>query len=582
MALRRTARHRRLARVNDENDSRPAPEEELTAGLPPPDDIAPDDPLPSGRRLSRDSRMLGLACVGLGVVLRTVQLGRREVFGDEFATLSAISTPALALWPSPESAMEPLLPLYHAAARWWMSFHDIAARPLSDLTPAGGIAGREWLLRVPSAVFGAAALAMFYRHAGRYLRGTAFVVAMVFAALNPTLVQAAMDATPVALLALAVVMAHHFGVRALDEGGRWPWLAWGVSTAVGLLAHPAFWALTASQCAFAAFRKKSPKPVAAGARIGLGLCAAVALQAGWLLSRRFTPNAPVIDDGLRGLVSAALGDFERHGTPQFTRAIMYLLVLLGLALALAFHRVRTLEASAVPSHVGFIDQTQDVVGTWRGLSLASYLGYQWTTCLGPVLLVMVAGGLNPRLHIGPAHLIPALPALAVLLGTGLDFIPRAGGKAIPGAMLVVLMGWYDFQTLRDPGYGVKRAFGTIREMKFAADRDMVVFSGTKSLAAPLGVYSSTAYPSIGVRTPETSAEATAARDRVTSATAGKARVFAILHDDLYEVEKRRFASGVRDALTPERGWTPVELKGGDRFRILSPWAGTELRVYTRR
>ena len=106
-----------------------------------------------------------------------------------------------------------------------------------------------------------------------------------------------------------------------------------------------------------------------------------------------TSEAPFIDL-LRGLVAVVLGNFPRYGywDRYFIRAIMYIFIVVALALSFVYYRKRAAEATFLPENVLWIDETQDVVGKWNRLSLASFLMFQWVAFLVPAVCVMILGG----------------------------------------------------------------------------------------------------------------------------------------------------------------------------------------------
>lgn len=534
------------------------------AGIPFRDDDLPELHVPSSPRLPREGVLLGMVCLALAAVLQFLRLGRREVFSDEFYTLDVLAGGLTESYP--DAIFSGHLPLYYWLMEGWSRLADIAA------------VESEWLLRLPSALFALLTCVVFFFHARRYLRGIAFAVAMLLIALNPVLVAAAHDATPFALLALTVALTHHYGVRALDEGGPRTWVPWALCVALGSLTHPLFWFLPIAQFAFALTRpQRTPRPfyVISIAGIALALAAAVAavLYSEAHFPKRLDVRPPAIDDLIKGLVAVTLGDFPRHGVNSFFRAVMYLLFLVSIGLSAAYYRVRAMEASAMPEGIGWIDQTQDVVGTWRRLSLSSFLAYQWFTFLIPAAAALFLGTFVPRYDLDPEQLIICLPSLAVLLATGVDFAHRRGGKLSLALAFVLVMAYYDLRAITFHGYGVRLAHKLIKNEGFNPDEDVLVFSATSEIERTVRRYLNHLDP-IGLPAPETEQEDIEIQQKARQVAEGRKRVFAIYHRDRRRVNKRDLAP-VRTAFSEGNGW-----KVDNKWDI-SPEADSELRVYER-
>lgn len=520
--------------------------------------------LPTTRRLTREGFVLGMICLALAAVLLFLRLGRREVFSDEFFTLQAITEGVTDDFLG--SVFFGHLPLYYWIMQGWHQAVGVVE------------AGRETLLRLPSAFFALLTCVGFFFHARRYLRGLTFAVAMLLVALNPILVASGHDATPFALLALFVVLTHHYGVRALDEGGARTWGPYAVLAVVGALIHPFFWFLLIAQFLFALARpRRTPKPFYAVAIVGVALGIVAAMAAVYYsesyFPKRLDVRPPAIDDLIKGLVALTLGDFPRHGANSFFRALMYLLFLVGLGLSVSYYKVRSIEASAMPEGVGWIDQTQDVVGTWRRLSLSSFLAYQWVTFLVPAAAALFLGTFAPRYDLDPEQLLVCLPGLAVLIATGIDFAPGRGGKLTMALLFVVIMAYYDLRVLMFQGYGVRHALKLIENEDYEKGRDLLVYSDPGDIRRTVERYLAPLEP-LPLPAPDTPEEAAATEELTAGLAAGKQKVFAIYHEDRVELHKRKYAP-VRDALRPAKGW-----KNTEKW-TLSPEEDSELRIYER-
>ncbi len=541
------------------------------SSLPDPEEFFPlsDEPeelpeymAPSAPRLGREGVALGVICLALAAVLQFLRLGHREIFEDEFFTLQALAGESKESFVN--SLLQGHLPLYYWMLEGWSRLTDIAS------------AGRETLLRLPSALCAFLTCAVFFFHARRYLRGMAFAVAMLLMALNPILVAAAHDATPFALMALAAALTHHFGVRALDEGGWRTWIPYVLSALLGALTHPLFWFLPTAQFAFALTRpRRTPRPfyvvAVLGAAVATGAATAAILYSETYFPQRLDVRAPAIDDLIKGLVGLTLGDFMRHGVNSFFRAVMYLLFLSSLGLSVAYYRVRSMEASAMPEGVGWIDQTQDVVGTWKRLSLSSFLAYQWFTFLIPAAATLFLGTFAPRYDLDPEQLLVCLPSLAVLLAVGVDFARRRGGKLILALSFVLIMAYYGMEAITFRGYGVRHAIKLIDNEGYDAGKALLVYSAPGKIEPALLRYRDDK-ETMGIEAPETPEHAAEIQSRTLRVAEGREEVFAVYHDDRQTINKKVYAP-VRDAFSPQFGW---EL---EKKWTLSRELDTELRVY---
>src|SRR5690606_37776442 len=109
-----------------------------------------------------------------------------------------------------------------------------------------------------------------------------------------------------------------------------------------------------------------------------------------------------------------------------------------IALSVQYYRKRTAEAMAMPDNVVWIDETQDVVGRWKRLSLRAFLLFQWVAFVVPLLGLFFLGGFVQGFRLTPEMLLIILPALTVLMAMGIDAAPKEGALAL-GLLLILAM-----------------------------------------------------------------------------------------------------------------------------------------------
>ncbi len=514
---------------------------------------------PTPRKIGRETLLIILVCLGVSALLRFVALGRRDLYGDEYFGLDYITNPRPNLF---HEIFHGHLPLYYEILRGW-----------------GKIVGtaNDALLRAPSAVFALAACVAFTVFASRFLRGLAFVLCLVGFALNPALVHSANEVSSYALLSLFVVGSHYYAIRALDENEQRHWVSWSLVSALGALTHPFFWFVLLGQFFFALIRpKKTPRSFVIVAATGTLVIIALMLFGVVYAKKHFSGfdvDAPSVADLARGLVSATVGEFPRYryGERVFVRAILYLFVLAALVLSWVYYRIRQAEAEALPEHVMWVDETQDVLGHWRRLSLASFLLYQWVTFLVPAIAIMLVGGFSSGHPLRPEFFIVSLPPLLVLLACGIDAAPGRPGTIVMGLLFVLFMTTYNFLGLSDPGYGLKEAVKRIRNADYTAQSDAFLVVSPGGLERGLARY----MEGLAFTEMRPPSNPDACDKQLQEKTNGKQRAFVLYHDDFRRIGKSdrslvREWFGVRkDKWDTDKKWT------------LSEAEKTELRIYVR-
>ncbi|MCX7018136.1 MAG: glycosyltransferase family 39 protein [bacterium] len=530
------------------------------SGTPPGDAMQERIAREESRRIPRDQLLMGAIFLALAAVLRLVFISQREIFGNEYFTIAFMSEA------QPRARSEPILsimygqlPLYYEMIRLWGQFTDTSS---------------EWLLRLPSALFGLLACGAFFMFARRYLRGIAFAVCLAGFTLNPTLIAVSDQTNSFALLSLWVVLSNYYCIRALDEDGRRNWVFYGIFSALGAVTHPLFWFVLLSQFVFAVARpRKTPHPYLLFSLAGIFICIlmmiSAAIYAEQYLPRKVDVQAPAIDDLARGLVAVTLGNFPRYGSREFVTAVMYLFLIVALILGYFYYRMRAKEAAALPDNIVWVDETHDVVGNWKRLSLASFLAYQWAAFGVPALCIMMLGSFSPDVRLHPEYFIVCLPPLLILVAAGIDAAPGVIGKGVMIVIFAAFMVCYNYLGLTDPGYGVRIAFDRLKQEEFNPQKDALLFINYSGLEKPVERYSG------GVKFTEFNKqmriEDTASRlDQVTS---GTDQVFVFYHDD-----SRRIGKDIR---SPAREWFAMSKFKHDSKWDLSQAAKTELRVYKR-
>jgi mannosyltransferase len=157
----------------------------------------------------------------LGAVLRFATLGVQAYHHDEIVTASRVLRVGLGHAMDAVGFSESAPPLYYALAWFW--------------TQATGTS--EWGLRSLSALAGVATIPVVYL-IGRELRGRSTgLLAAALVAVNPMLLWYSQEARAYSLLALFCSLSLLFTVRAVRDGERRDFRAWGVFSALALATH---------------------------------------------------------------------------------------------------------------------------------------------------------------------------------------------------------------------------------------------------------------------------------------------------------------------------------------------------------
>jgi len=521
----------------------------------------------AAKKSRRDWLMLVGVSFVIAAVLRVVRIDYREFFGNEFLTLNILGGGGPEVFLG--RALDGAVSIYHVFMKAWAGLFG---------------SGQEWVLRVPSVVFGLAACVIFFLFSHRYLRGTALAICLLIFAMNPVLLATSIDASPYALLSLFVTVAHYFAIRSLDKGGVANWVVYGSSILGGILTHPLFLLILPAHFIFALLRgRRTPKVFALLSVLGLVALVGLAISASAYAQNNFPDSVsvrtPSSSNLIKGLVSVALGDFNRYDNSDsndFVRGIMYLFVFLCILLSVQYYRKRTAEAMAMPENVVWIDETQDVVGTWNRLSLRAFLLFQWFAFAAPLIGLIGLSAVAPSFRIVPEMMVIILPALAVLMAMGIDAAPKEGALAL-GLLLILVMANYDMQVLRDTGYGVKRATDIVREQKFNPDRDLFLYTEPDDIEKAVALYRGN-LPATAIPGFSNHKQFAATQQALAEMAPRYERIFVFYHDDRKSLGKTEERSPLREWFreSSENNFTEIE-----DWKKLSEAENTELRLYER-
>ncbi len=538
--------------------------------------------LSAPRNSSREAWAIGGICLVLAVVLRVIRVSYRELFGDELWTVSLLQHPQLG-----GSLLDRV---FHGHLPFYYDFMALWTSVIGGLNPLS-----VGVLRAPSVVFGLLTFVAFIFFAQRYLKGLAFAVCVIAFAMNPILVASSNHVAPFALLGLFTVLSNYFCIRGLDEGGKRNWSLWAVFSVLGALTHPFFWFLLAGQFVFGLMRpRRTPRPFyvlsIVGVLAAISTTLWAALYAGSHYPRSVDVATPVIDDMARALVSVLLGDLPRYGynNKAFLQAVLYLFVLVTLVLSVFYYRRRAEEAAAMPENVVFIDMTQDVVGFWTRLSLASFLLFQWITFIVPALGIWMVGSYASDMTLEPEYFLICLPSLVILIAAGIDATRPSSSTSIGaswrrwvavglGLVFTIIMAIYTTMALTDHGFGLQKAAGRMVDKEFDRTRDALVIANVRGMenAVSLHLAEQGFVPDVMLRGKE---QPTEINDLMTSAIRGKNRIFVFYHNDY-----RRVGRGERSFM---REWVRDQSNAGIISTDYDKWAmsrpeGTELQLYRR-
>lgn len=420
------------------------------------------------RRLTLPEFVVAAILIVCGVLLRTVHIVFREMFGGEFQTLDYLQGNIGSV-----DVMRGMMPLYY----WLMNVWTMIVGMDNDL-----------LLRLPSVVFGLLTLATFYLCAQRFMRGAVFTGALLVFCLNPILIGISNQATPYALLGFLATLSCYYTMVALNKGGERNWIGMGVTAVLGFLTHPVFLFLVFGQMLFVAFRPaRRPKALWVTSIVSIGVVLAAMLSFALMGQdnlKHVEGNIPALDDVTYGLVAMICGDFNRYWNTEFVRAVLYFAVFASLFVSGQYYWRRQEEDNSLPEGVVWIDDTADIVQKWRRLTLASFLRLQWLMFGVPVFSLFIIACFVDGVAIRPEFFIVCLPAFAVLFAAGVDYAPGRYTRHVLTGLIGVIMVVYGVNTVADNGYGVERLSRKLADNSFDASKDKLLIAYYRESIAP--------------------------------------------------------------------------------------------------
>ena len=355
---------------------------------------------------------LAVAALGLGLL----KLPGTSLWGDELFSVQLVSTPWPVFWQF-VSAHEANMVLYHLVLRAWIGLAGVL-----------GLAPDEVIVRVPSVLFGAAAVVLVYAIGLRWWGRTVGIVAAVLLMLNQLQLLAAREARAYSLEVLLVCLGWYALLAAVasDRPARRWWFVFAVTMSLALYAHLFSGLVLVAQA--------------------LAVAALLLLPTEWRASARRSLPAAIASFGAVGLAALPLAVYTlRHGptNPQIGPAgigeVARLVwnvaghdvifgVALGAAVALAFAVI----ARAARARVS---------GRTVALAPASALAC-WL--IVPVALSYVATQPRLNLHLFAwGYLVVVVPALCVLAAIGVSAVRS---QLVRAAMIVALVTGAAFAT----------------------------------------------------------------------------------------------------------------------------------------
>jgi mannosyltransferase len=155
----------------------------------------------------------------LAAVLRLAFLGHKSLWLDEAATFT-LSTSSL-----------------HAFAReWWSREANATAYYMLERVWLH-LGHSEWMLRLPSAVFGIVAVPAIYVFAKRVFGSQAAWIAALLLAVNPAHLEHSQDARAYTMAMCLGLISSGLLLKAIEEGGRRVWVAYVLIGALAVYAH---------------------------------------------------------------------------------------------------------------------------------------------------------------------------------------------------------------------------------------------------------------------------------------------------------------------------------------------------------
>ncbi len=388
-----------------------AERERLGSLVPPPGWLAPDE----HRRERRLGLMFGVLVTLLALVVRLHDLGRHSLWIDEYLTWSLVR-PGLHFWEQVRDAYQG--PLYHALI--W---------PLARTEPV------EWMLRLPSALAGAATVPLLGLLAARLYGTSCGRYAALLLALSPFHVWYSQEARGYALAILLTVAATVVLLRAARSGiGAGRAAAFAALSAAAALSHWSALLVWAGQAAGVLLLVR-PRAWRERWLWLAALAAAPLLAAPWLLKAsgilavgRLAPGAAA-GEALRGETT-----FTWWALPFAAMNLVF-----GSSLGPGLRELHSPDRlAAVAASLPILLPAALVAATAVAIGLVR-LQRRWELLIWlavPLAVVLLLSWRNVK-PFNPRYLACALPFLLVLAARGVTVLPRRWGAAL-GTLLVAL------------------------------------------------------------------------------------------------------------------------------------------------
>ncbi|MFN2543573.1 MAG: glycosyltransferase [Actinomycetota bacterium] len=368
--------------------------------------VKPDMPQASTGRSTPPALQVGVVTL-LGLALRVAMINVPGLRADESLSLAQVQTHSLTgLWKYLITG-NVHVPLYHTILHFWIGFFGDS----------------EWALRVPSVVFGTAAIPLLYIVARRLVGSRAAVVAATIGAASPFWVWHSDEARMYPLLLMLVLASMALLFEAVDKGKLWRWTAYALVTGLSLYSHYFALLMPPVHFAYLMVNRVGRKKLLAWLGAMLAVGAMFLPWMVWLYTARIhTHGVASLTNGVRitqtysvySVISAFLIFFVvfvigYHATPVFT-------LLSGFALG-------TWPLAAHFTVVG-----RRIVSRLRSRTTAFLLSWLALTVGAVFVLNLWKSGLWYQ-----KYLIMASPPVFLLLSRGLS---RFVGKRVLGAVVL--------------------------------------------------------------------------------------------------------------------------------------------------